>query len=159
MKTVWYVKNTLAKCNEDAYLPSLPLSTVELRCKLRENLHRVTWHGFNNMKIISVLYWPASILWTASLVSTSAKCSQEVAWYKRMTDKLCIEIQTLPSHVVTDCCPHLHWILSARKKSLKLQYNNTTLCYSCRGQEILKDGQCQYTLGARGFSTLAKENA
>ena len=35
--------NTLAKCNEDAYLPSLHLSTVELRCKLQEKLHRVTW--------------------------------------------------------------------------------------------------------------------
>ena len=30
------MKNTLAKCNEDAYLPSLHLSTVELRCKLQE---------------------------------------------------------------------------------------------------------------------------
>ena len=31
------------KTNEDAYLPSLHLSTVELRCKLQEKLHRVTW--------------------------------------------------------------------------------------------------------------------
>ena len=39
-----YVRNTLAKCNEDAYLPSLHLSTVlELRRKLREKLRRVTW--------------------------------------------------------------------------------------------------------------------
>ena len=37
------MKSTLAKCNEDAYLPSLHLSTVELRCKLQEKLHRVTW--------------------------------------------------------------------------------------------------------------------
>ena len=37
------MKNTLAKCNEDAYLPSLHLSTVELRCKLQEKLNRVTW--------------------------------------------------------------------------------------------------------------------
>ncbi len=38
----------LAKCNEDAYLTSLHLSTVELRCKLREKLHRVIWplHNF-----------------------------------------------------------------------------------------------------------------
>ena len=36
-------ENTSAKCNEDAYLPSLHLSTVELRCKLQEKLHRVTW--------------------------------------------------------------------------------------------------------------------
>ena len=33
----------LAKCNEDAYLPSLHLSTVELCCNLQEKLHRVTW--------------------------------------------------------------------------------------------------------------------
>ena len=31
-----------AKCIEDAYLPSLHLSTVELRCKLQEKLPRVT---------------------------------------------------------------------------------------------------------------------
>ena len=37
------MKNTLAKCNEDAYLPSLHLSTVELRCKLQEKLHRMSW--------------------------------------------------------------------------------------------------------------------
>jgi hypothetical protein len=36
-------EETLAKCNEDAYLPSLHLSTLELRCKLQEKLHRVTW--------------------------------------------------------------------------------------------------------------------
>ncbi len=41
MKTV--VKNKLANCNEDAYLPSLHLSIIELRCKLQEKLHRVTW--------------------------------------------------------------------------------------------------------------------
>ncbi len=37
------MKNTLAKCNEDAYFPSLHLSTVELRRKLEEKLHGVTW--------------------------------------------------------------------------------------------------------------------
>ena len=37
------MKNTLAKCKEDAYLPSLHLSTVEMRCKLQGKLHRVTW--------------------------------------------------------------------------------------------------------------------
>ena len=37
-----YVKNILAKCNEDAYLPILHLPRVELRCKLQEILHRMT---------------------------------------------------------------------------------------------------------------------
>ena len=37
------MKNTLAKCNEDAYLPSLHLSKVELRCKFQEKLHGVAW--------------------------------------------------------------------------------------------------------------------
>ena len=32
----------LVKCNEDAYLPILHLSRVELHCKLQEKLHRVT---------------------------------------------------------------------------------------------------------------------
>ena len=36
-------EETLAKCNEDEYLPSLHLLTVELRCQLQEKLHRVTW--------------------------------------------------------------------------------------------------------------------
>ena len=40
------MKNALAKRIEDAYLPSLHLSTVELRCELREKLHRVTWPCF-----------------------------------------------------------------------------------------------------------------
>ena len=31
-----HIENTLAKCNEDAYLPSLHLSTVELRYKSHE---------------------------------------------------------------------------------------------------------------------------
>ncbi len=35
----------MAICNEDAYLPSFHLSTVELRCKLQEKLYRVTWHS------------------------------------------------------------------------------------------------------------------
>ena len=37
-----YVKNILAKCNEDAYLPILHLPRIELRYKLQEILHRVT---------------------------------------------------------------------------------------------------------------------
>ena len=37
-----YVKNILAKWNENAYLPILHLPKVELRCKLQEILHRVT---------------------------------------------------------------------------------------------------------------------
>ena len=37
------MKNTLAKCNKDAHLPSLHRSTVELRCNLQAKLHRVTW--------------------------------------------------------------------------------------------------------------------
>ena len=51
------MKNTLAKCNEDAYLPSLHLSTVELRCKLQEKLHRVTWplHLVVTHKVVSIL--------------------------------------------------------------------------------------------------------
>ena len=36
MKNGSYVKNTLAKCNEDSYLPILNLSRVELRCKLQK---------------------------------------------------------------------------------------------------------------------------
>ena len=32
----------MANFNEDAYLPILHLSRVELRCKLQEKLHRVT---------------------------------------------------------------------------------------------------------------------
>ncbi len=36
-------EKTLAKCNKDAYLPSLHVLTVELRCKLQEKLHHVTW--------------------------------------------------------------------------------------------------------------------
>ena len=34
-KECLYLKNTLAKCDEDAYLPILHLSTVELRCHNR----------------------------------------------------------------------------------------------------------------------------
>ena len=37
-----YVKNILAKWNEDAYLPILHLPRVDLRCKLQEILNRVT---------------------------------------------------------------------------------------------------------------------
>ena len=39
---VWYVKNTLANCDGNMYLPILHLRRVELHCKLHEKLHRVT---------------------------------------------------------------------------------------------------------------------
>ena len=39
---VWYVKNILANCNGNLYLPVLHLPRVELHCKLQEKLHRVT---------------------------------------------------------------------------------------------------------------------
>ena len=39
---VRYVKNTLANCDGDLYLPILHLPRVELHCKLQEKLHRVT---------------------------------------------------------------------------------------------------------------------
>ena len=41
MTNVLYVKNILANCNENLYLPFLHLPKVELHCKLREKLHRV----------------------------------------------------------------------------------------------------------------------
>ena len=37
-----YVKNTLAKCNEDTYLTILQLSRVDSCCKLPAKLHHVT---------------------------------------------------------------------------------------------------------------------
>ena len=39
---VWYVKNILANCDGNVYLPILHLPRVELHCKLQEKLHRVT---------------------------------------------------------------------------------------------------------------------
>ena len=39
---VWYVKNISANCDGNMYLPILHLSSVELHCKLQEELHRVT---------------------------------------------------------------------------------------------------------------------
>ena len=39
---VWYVKNMLANCDGNLYLPILHLPIVELHFKLREKLHRVT---------------------------------------------------------------------------------------------------------------------
>ena len=39
---VWYVNNILANCDGNLYLPILHLPTVELYCKLQEELHRVT---------------------------------------------------------------------------------------------------------------------
>ena len=42
MANVWYVKNILANCGVNIYLPILHLPRVELHCKLQEKLHRVT---------------------------------------------------------------------------------------------------------------------
>ena len=42
MTNVWYVKNILANCDGNLYLPILHLQRVELHCKLQEKLHRVT---------------------------------------------------------------------------------------------------------------------
>ena len=42
MTNVWYVKNILANCDGNMYLPILHLPRVELHCKLQEKLHRVT---------------------------------------------------------------------------------------------------------------------
>ena len=39
---VWYVKNVLANCDGNMYLPILHLPRVELQCKLQEKLHRMT---------------------------------------------------------------------------------------------------------------------
>ena len=45
MKNFRCVEKTSAECNEDSYLnlAILHLSRVELRCKLQEKLHCVTW--------------------------------------------------------------------------------------------------------------------
>ena len=42
MTNVWYVKNILANCDGNMYLPILHLLKVGLHCKLQEKLHRVT---------------------------------------------------------------------------------------------------------------------
>ena len=39
---VWYVKNILASCDGNLYLPILHCPRVELHCKLQEKLHHVT---------------------------------------------------------------------------------------------------------------------
>ena len=39
---VWYVKNILANCDGNLYLPISHLPRAELHCKLQEKLHRVT---------------------------------------------------------------------------------------------------------------------
>ena len=39
---VWYVKNILAGCDGNLYLPILHCPRVELHCKLQEKLHRMT---------------------------------------------------------------------------------------------------------------------
>ena len=42
MTNVCYVKNILANCDGNLYLPILQLQRVELHCKLQEKLHGVT---------------------------------------------------------------------------------------------------------------------
>ena len=42
MTNVRYVKNILANCDGNMYLPILHPPRVELHCKLQEKLHRVT---------------------------------------------------------------------------------------------------------------------
>ena len=42
MTNLWYVKNILANCDGNMYLPILHLLKVELHCKLQEKLHCVT---------------------------------------------------------------------------------------------------------------------
>ena len=45
VKTVWFVKNSFGKSDEDSYSRTWQIShllTVELRCKLQEKLHRIT---------------------------------------------------------------------------------------------------------------------
>ena len=44
MTNVWCVKNIMANCHGNMYLPILHLSRVELHCKLQEKLHCVTGH-------------------------------------------------------------------------------------------------------------------
>ena len=42
MTNVLYVKNIMANCDGNMYLPILHLPRVELHCKLQEKLHCVT---------------------------------------------------------------------------------------------------------------------
>ena len=39
MTNVWYVKNILANCDGNLFLPILHLPKVELHCKLQEKLY------------------------------------------------------------------------------------------------------------------------
>jgi hypothetical protein len=52
VKNFRYVEKTSAECNEDSYLVILHLSRVELHCKLRGKLHRVTWPLAINARIL-----------------------------------------------------------------------------------------------------------
>ena len=49
MTNVCYVKNILANCDGNMYLPILHLPGVELHCKLQEKLHRVTGSLVDNV--------------------------------------------------------------------------------------------------------------
>ena len=53
---VWYVKNVLANCDRNMYLPILHLPRVELRCKLQEKLHPVT-RAFTQITVACVLIY------------------------------------------------------------------------------------------------------
>ena len=58
MTNVWYVKNILANCDGNLYLPIFHLPSVELRCKLQEKLHRVTGPlVMHYLKAIEVKKW------------------------------------------------------------------------------------------------------
>ena len=50
---VWYVKNIVANCDGNLYLPILHLPRVEMHCKLQEKLHRVTGPS---LKTLAVAY-------------------------------------------------------------------------------------------------------
>ena len=52
MAIVWYVKNILANCDGNMYLPILHLPSVELHWKLHEKLHRVS--GLLYLQIIDI---------------------------------------------------------------------------------------------------------
>ena len=56
MTNAWYVKNTLASCDGNLYLPILHLPRVELLCKLQEKLHRaLASSGFTTAALPSEL--------------------------------------------------------------------------------------------------------
>ena len=52
------MRNTSAKCNEDACLPILHLVRVELRCKAQEKLHHVTapYGSFKDLALFRLIY-------------------------------------------------------------------------------------------------------